>query len=131
MKNRTLPEFCIISGFTGIGYSPDNLQNDTSLKDSLKGLNAKYLSCIGYYKGDEEISNLVFLDDDTNKKMIVGLAEHFNQESILFVDRHRFAYLVYLDGREVFVGKWKELSFEDAENIDNCTVIGNRVFSTI
>jgi hypothetical protein len=131
MKNRTLPEFCIISGFTGIGYSPDNLQNDTALKDSLKGLKAKYLSCIGYYKGNEEISNLVFLDDDTNKKTIVGLAEHFNQESILFVDRHRFAYLVYLDGREVFVGKWKELSFEEAENVDNCTNIGNRVFSTI
>ena len=131
MKNRTLPEFCIISGFTGIGYSPDNLQNDTSLKDSLKGLKAKYLSCIGYYKGNEEISNLVFLDDDINKKMIVGLAEHFNQESILFVDRHRFAYLVYPNGKEEFVGKWKELSLEDAGDADNWTLVGRRAFSTI
>ena len=84
-----------------------------------KGLNTKQFKTLqGSYKGQVETSYLV---DADFQGIVWDLAREYNQESILYVDENRNAYLEYLaDGRIEKLGKFQAIT--NVKNLDAYTV---------
>lgn len=74
----------------------------------------------GMYKGESETSYLV---DADFKNLALKLAKEYNQESILFIDETREAYLIYMNNsaEKVHIGSFqatKSVKGHDAYTID-------------
>lgn len=89
-----------------------NQHNTNALRYSLSTLGLYFESVKGMYKGVSEESFMVFgVTSNLMLNRIMGLANLFNQESILTVGLNRDANLVYLeDGRKEHLGAFDQVS---------------------
>lgn len=88
------------------------LQQEAEINDTLAPI-----PCIGCYKGDLEQSIQTWADEAS----LLGMANEFEQESILRVDDGQ-ATLIYLaDGREESIGQWRPASEEEAKARESYT----------
>lgn len=77
-----------------------------------------YKQVLGSYKGVQEKSYVV---DEDFENVVFKLAKEHNQESVLFLDEVRDAYLVFIkDGRQVKIGKWQAV--QDVKGLDAYTI---------
>lgn len=91
----------------------ENIKRHYSLMNSLKEQGVPFQEVHGAYQGKPERS-LVF-HGDHNLPLINRLAEKFNQDSILSVGLDGDAILRYKDGRTENIGKWMEISPQEAK----------------
>jgi hypothetical protein len=90
--------------------------------------NTQFKTLQGMYKGEKETSYLVDADFEN---VAVKLAEEYNQESILYVDETRDAFLLFKSGERQKLGKWQEIkniAGLDAYTIDIST---GRVYAAL
>jgi hypothetical protein len=78
-------------------------EDEKRLETQLRQIGLKYIVGEGCYKGVKEKSYMIFLSTyicvATQKlEQVVTIAQRFNQESVLYCDNERFAYLLYVDG---------------------------------
>ena len=77
----------------------------------------------GCYKGKTEVSFYVEIETVQDFNLIENIAHYYKQESILFVNDDRQAYLVYLDdtSNPVYIGNFKQVSKSEALQHDAYT----------
>lgn len=64
----------------------------------------------GCYKGNREAAFVVLVPDEERERQIMSLARAYGQESVLYVDANRKAYLRLLEsGEEVPIGSWRAI----------------------
>jgi len=89
---------------------------------------------LGSYKGVLEKSYMVIAKEDKALEQVMGLAEQFNQESVLIVDENRKATLKFVDGGELDkteLGNFVSISALEAQNLENWTLAGTNYYSVI
>lgn len=92
----------------------------------LHNMGIAFVKAEGWYNGVHEHSFVVFTYDGSNiADKVERIARTYQQESILYVDTHRLAYLLYLDTqRTVELGTWRELKFSEAAERNHTTIAG-------
>jgi enoyl-[acyl-carrier-protein] reductase (NADH) len=113
--------------------SEESNRNRTALMaGALSNRGIEWQRVDGAYEGHREASFLVFTYEGSDTAdQIEKLAQHYQQESILYVDAQRLAYLLMVrEGRTIELGKFKELTWAEAERASNYTEIGGRVYGT-
>jgi len=110
-------QFIIFSVFRSEDHNDINLSNTLKVLETLKSESIEYRMIDGAYKGETEVSIMV---DARHENRAIEIANIFNQESILFVDKLKRSFLVYLDtGKTVRLkGKFQEISIDTAHKID-------------
>lgn len=88
----------------------------TNLTDTWKAEPVK-----GCYKGQEEDSFKVNVNDPIDLGVVDAAARHFEQESYLVIDAERIAWLYYLKGRTQRLGEFVAVSEFEAKAQDAWT----------
>jgi len=113
----------ILSACQGNHLDPMNTEHLKAILEESKALFAKVK---GVYKGVEEMSFMVVLQEDVQLKILKEIAfETFNQESILYRDNENRAYLHMNDGSEVYLGKLVKTTEAHAKSLDAYTYLPN------
>jgi len=75
----------------------------SEIAKSLKSLGFPFRIVDGVYKGMVEKSFVIPYEVDNNNDIntLIGISEHFNQESVLILDRNRNAKLFFIDGFKI------------------------------
>lgn len=92
-----------------------NIKRHYALMNALREQGVPFQETHGAYEGIPE-RGLAF-HGDHHLPMIRRLADQFNQDSVLSVDREGNAKLRYRDGKEVELGRWTEISPQQAKNV--------------
>jgi len=102
------------------------------LGGALTSRGIEWQSVAGFYDGRPETSFLVFAQEgDASADQIERLARHYDQESILYVDAQRLAYLLVLkEGRTIELGKFKEIPKSELRATRAYTKVGERYYAT-
>lgn len=109
----------------------DNAQRTTNLVHCLEDCNMRFNTCEGYYKGTSEKSFLVLPKNLDEYETVKDLCfNQFNQESILYQDETGHCFLEYQSGEVVRVGKFRQVNPKYIEQLDNYTIVNNRVYTT-
>lgn len=109
-------------------FADKNELNHESTIRALNDLGIKTIDAIGMYKGESEKS-IVVTYNDYNYDQVVSFAKLFNQESILVVNKHNQAKLVFLNEIDnasnlvQFIGDWYNVPKELAESKDAYTYV--------
>lgn len=108
-----------------------NEANTAALEYSLNNLGFYYEKVKGMYKGTSESRFMILgIQSDTDMAKIQGLADIFEQDSILNVDHNRNATLVYKDKGSESIGRWTKVS--TIEGLDGYTVLDDgTIFAVI
>jgi len=120
-----IPEIVFISAFNSNLSADTNSRRNELLYAVLSDLNVRCRQCEGHYKGDKELTFMVFLDHNKgfNEKFFANIAfEQFNQESILYRDKYKEGFLIFNNGEGVKnIGQIVELTPEEASKQDSFT----------
>ena len=113
-------QFILFSVFQSNLDHETNVRNHLKIKNNLKELGVNYSDLDGYYNGKGEFSLMV---DAKQEGLVEALCKVYNQESYLFVDRKRRAFLTFLEGDQVLKleGKFKEVDRSTAILQENYT----------
>ena len=103
MRDKTHPAFYVISGNNG------KIERTPELINLLLDENYPILKATGSYKKSIEQSVVVF---NCTKDRILDYMMIYNQETGLYVDGERLAYLMDTDGRMSFIGNWTTATAE-------------------
>ena len=119
MRDKTLPSFYVISGNNGKTERTDEL-----IKLLLDD-NYPILKATGSYKKQIEQSVVVF---NCTKDRILDYMMIYNQETGLYVDGERLAYLIDTDGRMSFIGHWTTATAEQVATDELDFTLCNNVY---
>lgn len=109
-----------------------NRQLHQNLKACLDDCGFTSKDAIGVYKGQEEDSLVVLVNNQTDIETVKDFAfKSFNQESILYQDANQEAYLLYQDGTTEQLGRLEQVNPKLVETLDSYTVMDGRVYTTI
>ena len=90
------------------------------------GIHVSNPACIGAYKGKLELAYLIPCDQDTRAEVeasVLQAAKAANQESVLFLDSEREAYLIFVDNRDTgHIGTWSGIDSAEAASLDAWTL---------
>lgn len=116
---KQLTEFIILSAELDTLTELENNRRTANLASCLRELNLNHKVIEGCYKGSTEISFLVTFknEDEYNTIKDFGLV-NFSQDSILVRNYKGEASLVYGNGNTVSLGKFKQVSEEEATKQD-------------
>ncbi len=99
-----------------------NQHNTNALRHSLSVLGLYFETVKGIYKGVSEDSFMVMgVQSSSMLERLEGLAALFNQESILVVDQHSNAFLRFMDGGVVGIGKFGQV--DSIDGLDAYTIL--------
>jgi hypothetical protein len=135
---KSVKSFLIISGEVSNATNDNNAWRSNQLFASLhdiKGVQG-IIPSDGCYKGKTEHSFIVVLPEpytdefNTVKRQVLNLADEYGQECVLFRDNEGYCSLTPLANRKqvIDLGKWTEVSENDAKNCDAYTCVNNRYF---
>lgn len=115
------------------GLCPVENQHRTRiLKHCLEDCNLSFGESVGVYKGREEASFVVIINNDAEKQALQDFAfKNFNQESVLYQDANQEAYLIFNDGTEQRLGRLEEVSRETALKHDAFTHFNDKYYLAI
>lgn len=85
----------------------------------------------GYYKGTPERSFLVWIRNDADIDVLLGIAAEFMQESILVVHGDKTCQLYYTDGRLQEIGLWENISESSLHRYSSYTKIAGRYYAAV
>ena len=106
-KKQEFNEFVLISACKGTNYDSIYTQE---LDEALSKLFRNYKTVNGCYNNETEISFYVPISKEVQKSTLLRLGEHFEQHSILYVDKNRQAYLIECaDGHTTNIGTFKQV----------------------
>ena len=112
MRDNTLRPIVILA------INTDSYENDIeAIQEFIPNYNR--LAIHGVYKGKEELSYIIEVDD--NLADIQALANKYDQECILYLDNQREATLMYGDGKKEYIGSFKSASKQLAQTKDSYT----------
>lgn len=129
MKNRTLPEFIVMSACNAPAQGAllhRQLARHSEMQRSLKELGFSYINGEGLYKGILEFSVIVVIEDRDDIKALEALAQHFDQECILHIDYMRRGFLLYPNGTASYIGDWREV--ESVEGLDSYSLFLDKFY---
>jgi len=114
--------FVLISAYTKDCTESGNRITHEHLKRDLETEGFIFKEVEGCYKGRKELSLYVDCPDLDSFAELHKIAQSFAQESVLCIDKHRKATLIYLnDGTAQTLGKLKQVSKHEALQQDNYT----------
>jgi len=117
--NWEKPPFAILSAERAELSAADNAKRSDALRDAFKRGPHDYAVTTGCYAGVTEASALVLLYDGLAGQAwqdVLSYAALNDQESVLYVDAERSAYLFTLaDSRLTHLGEWRETTKANAE----------------
>jgi hypothetical protein len=110
-----------------------NRQRTETLKGMLEDLNLEFAEAIGYWKGTEEDSFVVRVNDQAEYETVMNFAfKNFHQDAILHQEDGE-AYVVSNGLYEIecdYAGKLVEVNPKEVEQLENFTIVNNRVYTT-
>lgn len=130
MRQRLEP-FFILSAHRPKFTETENAHRTDSLIHFAKTDGASQVRQVrGVYRGVPEVSVLAFgLDEE----QAIGLGYAFDQECILAVCPDRTARLIYTDGsgRDEYIGKFRNVSEQEAKSLDAYTFDGELYWAVV
>jgi hypothetical protein len=126
---RDVNQFFIFSTEFYKNTSKENEQSTSHTKKILEKSGIPYKILDGVYKGVSETS---FLVNAKYENQVMELAKAAKQESVLFVDINRNAYLIYLDNNKTEkLGILTRVSEDKALTLDAYSKDGDIYYSVI
>ncbi len=89
----------ILSAELATSTKEANAFRTDALQDELEDRDFAYKIADGFYFGKGEVAFIVEVEDDHRFDLILDMADFFNQESVLHIDRARNAQLIFLHQR--------------------------------
>jgi len=126
-KGPNLPFVVLLSAELAELDTVTNWQRTSDLEQYLIVNGVPYKRVLGKYHGETEKSFAVVLAGDVTKREeqldeLLKLAEQFEQDSVLLLDRYRIATLLYPDGRRnETIGTFQVASKHDALKLGDYT----------
>jgi hypothetical protein len=110
-----------------------NRQRTENLRSCLEDLNLEFAEAVGHYKGKEEVSFVVAINNNAEFEAVADFAFiSFHQESILSQE-NGVAYLIsqglYTRSTQN-IGTLVEVNPKEVERLENFTIVNNRVYTT-
>ena len=125
-------QIIILSANQNDGRHERNRQLHENLKACLDDCHFKYKEATGLYKGQEETSLVVLVNNETEIQTVKDFAfKGFNQESVLYQDANQEAYLIYNDGKTEQLGRLEQVNPKLTETLDNYTVMDGKVYTVL
>jgi hypothetical protein len=108
-----------------------NVQRHAQLCRDLESIHRRYLSVVGSYAGKMEQSVAIAVHNSSRAAWL-DTARRYGQESILVRHADGSCYLVYCDdGREVYIGQWREVSAARAQDSGAWSRIGGKYYQAV
>lgn len=105
---RTETPFIVMSAELAELSPAENQRRSLALIEWLTRRGHSFKPVEGCYKGRKESAFIVLVPDREREKQIMSLARAYRQESVLYADANRQAYLRLLEsGEEVPIGSWR------------------------
>jgi hypothetical protein len=121
----------ILSAETGNATFEGNRQRTENLESCLADLNLSFKRGTGVYKGVQEVSFVVIVNNETDIQVLRDFAfKSFGQESILHVDSNQEAVLIFNDGTREQLGRLEQVNREIATSRDAYTILDDKYFVT-
>lgn len=109
----------------------ENNRRTNNLRASLNDVGITFNEATGHYKNTQEASFVCLPKNAAEIETLKDFAfKNFKQESILFQDSNGQAYLIFEDKTEQNIGKLKQVNPKFIEQLENYTVMNNRVYTT-
>lgn len=125
-------QIIILSANQNDGNNEKNRQLHENLKACLTDCGFRYKEATGVYKGQEEDSFVVLVNNETDIQTVKDFAfKSFNQESVLYQDVNQEAYLLYQNGTTKQLGRLEQVNSKLVETLDSYTVMDGRVYATV
>jgi hypothetical protein len=125
-------KFTIISAELSTLGKAENALRTKLLKDMLEDIGAEFLQADGCYKGTEEVSFVVKSDITMFKALLDIASKNFAQESVLYVDEDKQAYLMYCDMfKTEQLGTFTQVNPKRLESLEAYSVIDNCLYAVI
>ena len=110
-----------------------NRQRTENLRSCLEDLNLEFAEAVGHYKGKEEVSFVVSINNNAEFEAVTDFAlTSFHQESILSQENGQ-AFLIeqglYTRSTQN-IGTLVEVNPKEVERLENFTIVNNRVYTT-
>ena len=122
MRDKTYPEFYVISGNNG------KIERTGELIALLLDDNYPILKSTGSYKKSIEQSVVVF---NCVKDRMLDYMMIYGQETALYVDSERLAYLMNKNGRMGFIGHWTTATAEQVASNELDFTLCNNVYYVV
>lgn len=91
----------------------------TEMREYLLNLKIPFVEMIGFYKGSEEVSFMIIgWEHEHHVKYLKG---YYEQDCYMMVDSNRFASLHYAHNNQYILGKFREITKEQADKSDSYT----------
>lgn len=104
----------------------ENRRRTRKLEKRLLSNNFNIMPALGMYKGVSERSIVVLTK---HFEEMLDVAGDYQQESILVVNEHNSASLIYHDGRSENLGTFVEIPLADIEGLDAYTIVNCRAYT--
>ena len=125
---QQLPQIVILSAELSENTKDQNEHLTAKLACALGDMNMPFKSVQGMYKGHKENSFLVIVRDFKEISLMNNLAWAYHQESILYCDQDRNAFLVYCDGTPAdALGVFQKV--DSVEGLDAYTIDGDEYWT--
>lgn len=110
-----------------------NVERHAQLCRDLESVHRRYLSVVGSYAGKMEQSVAFALPSTTSAaSWAQHVAARYGQESVLVRHADGSCYLVYCeDGREEYIGQWREVSATKAHDSGAWSRIGGKYYQAV
>jgi hypothetical protein len=106
-----------------------NNERTQRLYDMIKSDYRVAIEVAGFYKGASERSFMVWVRNDTDIDVLLGIAASFMQESILVVHGDKTCQLHYTDGRLFEIGLWTNISEERLHRYNSYTKVAGLYYA--
>lgn len=130
---RELPKkFMILSAeYYTLSKSENEIRTNT-LRSCLEIMGVDFEQVSGVYKGTSEVSFLCDVSDIDTQETIQNLAfDVFGQESVLHKEYDGFCELLYKDARVDYLGKVKQITEDEAKELDAYTILADNSIITV
>jgi hypothetical protein len=110
----------------------ENARRTVLLNDMIAELRLPFKQATGVYKGSQEKCFVVVVREQADIDTLANFAfKSFSQESVLHQDSNQLARLIFSDGKTEVLGRLTQVSKDLTETLDNYTILGDKVFTTI
>ena len=131
MRQTQFKEVIILSAELS---SNDHATNDFNTHKLINKLRSHMIlsnKATGVYKGSKEVSFVTLPKNDRELAYVKSVAfSDFNQESVLYQDKHGDAFLIYSCGKKEAIGQLRKLGTKNVDHLENYTIMNGDIYST-
>lgn len=128
---NTFRQVIIFSAELSTNRHEKNRQLTENLKYCLDDCHITYNVGMGCYNGDKETCFVTLPKNEDEINTLKDFAfKVFDQESIFYQDSNGLGHLIFNDGKSKRVGSLREVSPKRIEQLNNYTVLNNKVYTT-